>query len=106
MAKKNELELPRPEKEGSPVAIGNTVLAMSPTTHYWMGRIVHVDAFSIVLDNSCWVASIGRHNEVLKTGKMDQNTECEPHPDSVRVAIPRAGTVVMDWPHPLWREVK
>lgn len=42
------------EKKGSPVEVGNTVLAMSPTTHYWMGKIVHVDAFSIVLDNSCW----------------------------------------------------
>jgi hypothetical protein len=82
------------------------VLIMSGTTHYWMGELIDEDAWHYHLDKAAWVECIGRHHQVLATGKPDSNTEVEPHPDGMITRIPRAGSVVIDWPYPLWREAK
>jgi hypothetical protein len=41
---------------------GDKVLVMTPTTHYWMGRIVEMDLWSITLDDAAWIPQIGRHH--------------------------------------------
>ena len=86
--------------------VGDNVLVMTPTTHYWMGHIVEMDLWSITLDDAAWIPQIGRHHEVLSSGLPDESTEIEPHPPGMLTAVPRAGSVVILWPHPLWRTTK
>jgi len=43
---------------------------------------------------------------VLASGLPDESTEIEPHPSGMLTAVPRAGSVVILWPHPLWRTTK
>jgi hypothetical protein len=78
------------------------VLGMSPTAHYWMGILVGMDIFNYQLGMVSWIPNIGRHNVVLQSGKPDKNTEIEPHDPQSTTYIPRAGTVIIEWPHPLW----
>jgi hypothetical protein len=42
----------------------------------------------------------------LASGKPDENTEIEPHPEGSITRVPTHGSVVIDWPHELWREAK
>ncbi|MBT8428292.1 MAG: hypothetical protein KJN79_00120 [Gammaproteobacteria bacterium] len=84
--------------------IGKNALIMTLTTHYWMGRIVGIDEFSIYLEDAAWVFDVGRHHKVLASGKPDDHTAVEPHPDGAITALPRAGSVIIEWKHELWRE--
>lgn len=81
------------------------VLVMSPTTHYWLGRCESIDDTHIHLSGAAWVSDIGRHHKVLETGNPDERTQVEPHPDGVITSIPLHGTVIIGWPHDLWRKV-
>jgi|GEM_PF-5920935 len=85
--------------------VGKNVIVMTGTTHYWMGKCVHEDIFHYYLTHSCWIAFVGRHNEVMNSGKMCRDTECEPHPDDMVWAVPRQGTTIGIWNFPLWRTV-
>jgi hypothetical protein len=80
------------------------VLAMTPTAHYWMGILTGMDIFNYTLCLSSWIPNIGRHHIVLQGGEPDGNTEIEPHHQDVRIHLPRAGTVMMEWNFPLWDE--
>jgi len=94
---------PRHPKETRVLRRGAQILAMTGTTHYWTGRVVDFDAFSIVLEDSAWVSEVAtqelRHAGALSSGQLN---EVEPHPDLME--IPRAGTVCIPWPHPLPRK--
>jgi hypothetical protein len=78
------------------------VLGMSPTAHYWMGILIGMDIFNYSFAMVSWIPNIGRHNVVLQSGKPDKNTEIEPHDPLSTTYIPRAGTVIIEWPFPLW----
>lgn len=85
---------------------GAKILILTNTSHYWMGCIIGIDAFCIYLDHASWIPEIGRHHQVLKTGLPDDDTEIEPHPNGMVTAVPRIGSVIMEWPYELWSKPK
>lgn len=76
---------------------GKAVIVMTPTTHYWIGILRGYDAFSIYLRPCAWIPNVGRHNEVLGSGKPDERTEVEPHPLNKLTAVTRPGSMWMAW---------
>ena len=82
--------------------VGSNMLVITPTAHYWLGRVEAVDETHIHLSSAAWIADIGRHHSVLASGQPDANTEVEPHPAGVITSVPLQGSVLIDWPHDLW----
>ncbi len=81
----------------SPLREGNKILALVNATNYWLGEIVELTAFEVVLRNASWVPDLGRHHEAIQKGTLN---EVEPHGDAI-TSIPRQGTIIMDWLHDL-----
>jgi hypothetical protein len=86
---------------------GKNVLVLTATGHYWLGECISITGELIELKKSGWVACVGRHNQVLGTGNPGSDTEFEPHPPNVTMALPgtKRGSVVIEWPHELWTNV-
>ena len=83
--------------------LGDKVLVLTPTAHYWTGRIVGLTAMEIALDEAAWIAEIGRHWDYVATGKPTSNAEIEPHADGQITRVPRIGSTIIDWPWDLPR---
>jgi len=71
-------------------------------TYHHVGMLDAITDTDLVLSSASWVASSGRWNEALRTGKLD---EVEPHVNGV--IISRAAIVdCVLWGHNLPTEVK
>jgi hypothetical protein len=83
-----------------PLTVGNTVLIRT-VTHYHVGKIVLLDERDIVLEGASWVASTGRFNDALKSGKL-----FELEPFTHLVSVSRGAYVdATIWSHALPTEV-
>lgn len=67
---------------------------------YWIGRLVDILPFAVVLKDAAWIASTGRLSEFMKTGKT-ADMEIEPL-DKARVLVQYRS--IAEWPHPLFKE--
>jgi hypothetical protein len=84
------------------IPVGENVLIRGVTLYY-VGHVVRVTEHEVVLSDASWVASTGRFNNALLSGKLD---EVEPFPHG-GVVIGRGAIMdVSKWPHSLPREAK
>jgi len=98
---KTTKKLPKNPNPVSPLFVGNSVLIRT-VTYFQVGRITHLDALEVVLDDASWIADTGRFNEALRTGVF---SEVEPLLGPVSVS--RGAIVdVVTWSHPLPKDVK
>jgi len=83
--------------------VGDAVLVLTSTAHYWTGRIVSLSMTEIALDEAAWISQVGRHSDCVARGDLS-GAEIEPHADGQITRLPRIGSVVVDWIHALPRE--
>lgn len=87
----------------TPVRVGNIVLIRAVALYY-TGVISSFTKDEIILRDAAWIASTGRFNAALVSGKLD---EVEPYPDGVLVSVNRGAILdVCDWTHPAPRAVQ
>lgn len=92
MAKKNSV---------NPLFVGACVFIRT-ISMYYTGRVVELDADSVILEDAAWIADTGRFSNALKTGVLG---EVEPY--HAPVCVNRAHVLdVTTWGHSLPREVK
>ena len=84
---------------------GQNILILTPT-FYYMGQCVGQDAYHYHLVKSAWIENVGRHHQIIQTGKPDENTRIEPHKDDDVISVMRMNSTVLPWRHPLWRKPK
>ena len=70
-------------------------------TYHYTGRVVGENDLYLILDSAAWIASSGRFNAALTTGKLD---EVEPIPGKVLIAKQNI-VDVLEWRHELPNEV-
>jgi hypothetical protein len=84
--------------------LGSNMLVTETGRYFiWMGQLKGLDDDYLYLNQSSWIASTGYANIFLSTGK-DAEMEIEPHLPGQILAIPRAISDVIIWPHELLTE--
>jgi len=86
---------------GTPFEVGKAYLIRTVTMAL-TGRVVGIVGTFLVINEAAWIADIGRFNEALKTGKVN---EVEPADGNVFVGLP-AIIDVYEWNHALPRLAK
>ena len=92
--------LAMPDK-GHPYPVGAAVIIRT-VTMYYTGRLVRVTERELVLVDAAWIGDTGYLSAALKDGTL---VEIEPFPDG-EVIVPREGSEVSRWAHPLPRSKK
>lgn len=84
-----------------PLRVGASVFIRT-LSMYYTGRIVTIDAGSILLEDAAWIADTGRFGKALESGSF---SEIEPYPGPVAI---NSGHVldITEWNNELPRKAK
>ena len=74
-------------KDIAPWSIGTAYLIRT-VTMYYTGRLEFVGEHELVLSDAAWISDVGRYNEALRTGKLN-----EVEPINGNVIIGRGGLI-------------
>ena len=85
------------EKREPFLVLGQTYFIMGQKDN-WVGRLVEIGPFHVILEEASWVANCGRLHEFIAKGKT---AEMEIEPVGT-MSTPHHGATIIDWPHKLF----